>query len=123
MASFTWRRYLHVNTDPNWQVKTFTDTFLNIMLNFIPNETKIFLPRNPPWITKPLTFQSIIKLRIKLCLDAFPIECQQAVESAKLSYLANLGNKVNNPSMSPKSYWKIINIVMNKEHLKYQLFL
>ena len=27
---------------------TFTDTFLDIMPNFIPNETKIFIPRNSP---------------------------------------------------------------------------
>ena len=24
------------------------------MSNFIPNETKKFVPRDPPWITKPL---------------------------------------------------------------------
>ena len=50
----------------------------------------------------------------KIRLDDFRIECQQAVETAKLSYLTNLGNKVNNPGTSQKSYWKIINRVMNK---------
>ena len=50
----------------------------------------------------------------KVRLDAFRVECQQAVETAKLSYLTNLGNKVNNPGTSQKSYWKIINRVMNK---------
>ena len=45
-------------------------------------------------------------------LDAFRIECQQAVESAKLVYLTNLGNKINDPNTSQKSYWKIR--VMNK---------
>ena len=51
---------------------------------------------------------------MKFRFDAFRIECQQAVETAKLSYLTNLGNKVNNPGISPKSYWKIINRVMNR---------
>ena len=37
-----------------------------------------------------------------------------AVDSAKLSYLTNLGNKVNDPNTSQKTYWKIINRVMNK---------
>ena len=46
--------------------------------------------------------------------DAFRIECQQAVESAKLAYLTNLGNKVNDSDTSQTSYWKIINRVMNK---------
>ena len=47
-------------------------------------------------------------------LDTFRMECQQAVETAKLTYFKNLGNKVNGPSASQKSYWKIINRVMNK---------
>ena len=50
----------------------------------------------------------------KYRLDAFRIECQQAVESAKLTYLTTIGNKVNDPNISQKSYWKIINRVMNK---------
>ena len=54
------------------------------------------------------------KARDKIRLDAFRIECQQAVETAKLSNLTNLGNNVNNPGTSQKSYWKIINRVMNK---------
>ena len=36
------------------------------------------------------------------------------MENGKLTYLENLGNKVNDPSTSQKSYWKIINRVMNK---------
>ena len=36
------------------------------------------------------------------------------MDTAKLSYLTNLGNKVNSPGISQKSYWKIINRVMNK---------
>ena len=123
----TWRQYLNINTDPNWKVKAFTDTFLNIISNFIPNETKKIVPRNPPWITKPLKTMLNRKNRLfnnykrhcykaedKVRLDAFRIECQQAVETAKSSYVTNLSNKVNNPGTSQKSYWKIINRVMNK---------
>ena len=119
MTSFPWRHYLNINAD--WQVKTFTDTFLNIMSNFIPNVTKKFVPRNPPWITKPLKTMLNRKNRLfnnykrhgykaedKVRLDAFRIECQQAVETAKSSYLTNLSTKVNNPGTSQNSYWKII---------------
>ena len=97
------------------------------MSKFIPKETKRFVPRNPPWITKPLKAMLNRKNRLfknyrrhsykvedKVRIDAFHIECQQAVETANLSYLMNLGNKVNNPGTSQKSYWKIINRVMNK---------
>ena len=40
--------------DINWQVKTFTEIFLNIMSNYIPNKTKRFVPCDLPWITKPI---------------------------------------------------------------------
>ena len=104
---------------------TFTEIFL--MSNLVPNETKKFVPRDPPWITKPLKTMLNSKNRLfknyekhrykeedKVRFQVFRIECQKAVESAKLSYLTNMGNKVNNPVTSPKSYWKIINRVTNK---------
>ena len=50
----------------------------------------------------------------KVRLDAFRTECQNVVETARLTYLKNLANKVNDPSTSQKAYWKIINRVMNK---------
>ena len=97
------------------------------MSNLIPNETKRFVPRDPPWITKPLKTLLNKKNRFykrykrhgykdedKVRLDGFRVECQQAVESANLSYLTNLGNNVNDPNTSQKIYWKIINKVINK---------
>ena len=97
------------------------------MSNFTPNETKRFVPRDPPWITKPLKTLLIRKNRLfknykkqryknedKVRLVAFRIECQKAVEAAKLSYLTNMGNKVDDSGTSQRSYWKIINRVMNK---------
>ena len=105
MASFQWLQHLSSNTDPNWQVKTFTDTLLNIMSNFIPNETKRFVPRDPPWITKRLKTMLNRKNRPfknykshgykdddKVRLGGFRTEYQQAVETAKLSYLTNIGS-------------------------------
>ena len=97
------------------------------MSHYIPNETKRFIPRDPLWITKPLKTMLNRKNRLyksykrhgykvedKVRLDAFRSECQQEVERAKLSYLKNLGNKVNDPDTSQKVYWKIINKVMYK---------
>ena len=78
------------------------------MSNFIPNETKRFVPRDPPWITKPLKtllnrknrlFKIYKKHRYKnednVRLVPFRIECQNAVEASKLSYLTNMRNKVD----------------------------
>ena len=127
MTNFCWSEQLNLNLDINWQVKTFTEIFLNIMSNYIPNETKRFVPRDPPWITKPIKtmlnrqnmlFKNYIKHRYKDedkdRLDAFRTECQKTVETAKSTYLNNLGNKGNDPSTSQKAYRKIINRVMNK---------
>ena len=55
----------------------------------------------------------VIRRKIKLGFK-FHIECQKAVETAKLSYLRNMGNKLGNPGTSQKSYWEIINRVVNK---------
>ena len=44
MTNFPWFEQLNLNMDINWQVNTFTEIFLNIW----------FVPRDPPWITKPI---------------------------------------------------------------------
>ena len=97
------------------------------MSNFIPEETKRFVLRDPPWITKSLKTMLNRKNRLfnnykkhgyktedKIRLEALRIECKQAVETSKLSYLRNLGNKADSPNISQKSFWIIINRVMNK---------
>ena len=124
MINIPWRQHISLNPGPNWQVKSFTDIFLN-MSTFIRNEIKRNYPRDPPWITKHLNTLLHKKNRLyksykrhgykaKIRLDAFRIECQQAIEMAKLSCLANLEDKLNNLNTTHKSYWKIINRVMNK---------
>ena len=96
------------------------------MSNCIPNGTKRFVPRDPPGITKPM--KTLLNRKNRLYrnykkhdykietdrLDTFRLECHQVVEAAKLNYLKNLGNKANDPSTFQKSYWKIINRLMNK---------
>ena len=127
MFGFPWLDHLNIYQDPNWQIRTFTKLFLNIMSNFIPNETKRIIPRDPPWLTKPLKtmlnrknrlFKNYkshgYKLEDEVRLDNFRKECQETVETAKLTYLTNMGEKLNNPNTSQKSYWNIINKVMNK---------
>ena len=107
MRNFNWGHHLNLNSNPDWQVKEFNKTFLNIMSNFIPNEIRKILPRDNPWITKPLKTMIRKKNRLynsykkhgfrhddKVKLDNFRAECQKAIEDAKNDYLINLGNKV-----------------------------
>ena len=69
------------------------------MHNFIPNEIKTCVPRDPPWINK--TLKTLLKKKNRLYeyykkhgykeedktrLETFRSECQEAVQSAKLSW-------------------------------------
>ena len=54
------------------------------------------------------------QLNDKTRLDNFRLECQKAVEDAKKTYLLNLGNKLQSQNTHGKTYWKIINKVLNK---------
>ena len=127
MSNFPWEQHLNLNRNPDWQAKEFTNILLNIVSNFIPHEVKKILPRDNPWITKPLKTMIKRKNRLyksyknhgyrqddKIRLDNFRIECQKAIEDAKNNYLVNLGNKLHHQHTSGKIYWKILNKVMNK---------
>ena len=70
------------------------------MSNFIPNEVKTFVPRDPPWITKSLKTLLNRKNRLfkdykkhgyeeedKIRLDTW----QKAVKNVKLSYINEHG--------------------------------
>ena len=127
ISNFPWQQHLNLSHDSDWQVKTFTEILLNIMSNFIPNEIKRFVPRDPPWITKQLKTLLNRKNRLfknfkkhgykaddKVRLDLFRKECQEAVNKSKTNYLKNLGNKLNDPNTCQKVYWKVISKVMNK---------
>ena len=52
MTNFPRVRHLSLNTDPDWQVKTFTNILLNIMSNFVPNEVKTICSREPEWFNR-----------------------------------------------------------------------
>ena len=67
ISSFPWSNVLNDNPDPNWQAETFTEVLLNIMTNFIPNETVTLKPRNPTWITKPI--KTMLNKQSKLFLN------------------------------------------------------
>ena len=47
-------------------------------------------------------------------VDLYNNECKNAVAFAKQSYLRNLSCKLNDPNVSTKSYWKILNKIMNR---------
>ena len=117
LENFPWAQQLNLNSDPNWQVKMFHGTFLNIMSNFIPNDVKKCVPRDPPWISRSL--KTLLKKKNRLFdhykkhgykeddktrLETFRTECQEAVQKAKLSYMTNLGHRLKDPGITSKKY-------------------
>ena len=127
ISNFPWREHLNSKQDSNWQAETFTDIILNIMSNFIPNETIRIKPKDPPWIKKQIKTmlnkqnrmyknfkKNGYKTEDKIRLDNFRDECYKAISLAKERYLSSMGQDLANPSTSKRTYWKIINRVMNK---------
>ena len=97
------------------------------MSNFIPNKVIKVVPSEPPWINKTLKnmlnkqnrlFNNYQKHGYKPCdkirVDTFRQECESEVSKAKDNYLKKIGNKLIDPTTSQKTYWKLINRVMNK---------
>ena len=127
ISDYPWRFRLNSNPDPNWQVTLFTETILNIMSNFIPNEIIKVTPKDPPWITKPLKTLLNRQCRLyknykkhgykpedKIRVDNFNAECMVAISKAKETYLDNIGDQLADPNTTQKTYWKILNKIMNK---------
>ena len=108
----------------------------NVPKYHVKHETKRITSRNPPWITKALKPCLIEKNRLfknfkghgyqetdKIRVDNFRKECQDVVDTAKQTYILNLGNKLINLKTREKSYWRILNKVTNKWYQKYLPFL
>ena len=53
LESFDWKNAFS-NCNPNEKVSALTKTVLNIMSNFIPNETILIEDREPLWVTRKL---------------------------------------------------------------------
>ena len=68
--NFDWNRALD-NVSPNRQVSIFNDTILNIISNFMPNETIICDDRDPPWINSKI--KKVINEKIKSIRNAIII--------------------------------------------------
>ena len=118
MSSFPWCQHHNINPDPNLKVKQFTEILLNIMSNFVPRVTKRIVPRDPPWMLnrKNRHFESYKRHGYKpdnIRIDNFRKECQEAVETAELSYSTKIVRKLNDQSTGQKSCWKIINVINN----------
>ena len=124
LESFDWKNAFS-NCNPNEQVSVLTKTLLNIMSNFIPNETILVDDRDPPWITrklksmiqeKNLFYKKYLKPNNQETFQAFS-QIQErvrlAIEDSKKKYYEKLSNKLSNDKFNGKCYWTILKRFFN----------
>ena len=121
---FDWQDHLK---SPNEQVKLLNDVLLNIYSNFIPNQVKTIRPRQAPWITKTVknfprkknhAYRNFVRRGQpddKLeGIQKMVSEGSKLIEDAKRNYVLKAGQTLANPRTSSKTYWTLINTVLNK---------
>ena len=124
---FHWCEHLNKIACPNEQVKLLNEVLLNIYSIFIPNQGKTIRPHQAPWITQ--TVKKFLRKKnhayknfVKNGQPADKLEgiqkmiCEGAkmIEDAKKNYLRKAGQSLANPGTSGKTYWTLINTLLNK---------
>ena len=114
MANFPWVQHLNINTYPNWQVKTFNENLLNIMMNFVPNGTKRFVPRDPPWITK--TLKTMLNRKNRLFKNYKSHGLRKRIKAGSMHSVSIVKKRSKMPSHPTYPLWetKLINLVLLK---------
>ena len=124
---FKWHEDLDKIGCPNEQVKLLNEVLLNIYSNFIPNQTKTIRPRQLPWITQDIkkflrkknhTYKTFMKNgRPEDKLEEMQNMVSEGaimIEDAKGNYLRKTGQTLANQATYNKTYWTLINTVLNK---------
>ena len=95
------------------------------MTNFIPQETKIFNDREPPWINnkaKKMTQEKNkiyqLYLKNKSNMLATKLETLQnlryeTLERCKSKYYENISKKLSSKAIAPKYYWSLLKTMLN----------
>ena len=108
-------------------VKTlFNKTPLNIFRNFIPNRTKTFTDSDPPWMTKDIRNKIKLKntfyrqymrhqMQISSLLKVEDLrnKISNLFTKSKEKYYQRINAKLNDPSLSNKTYWSILKTFYN----------
>ena len=98
------------------------------MSQFIPNKVITINERDPPWLTKSIKNKIKSKHRAyhkflsrgsrpeeKEHINRLHNETNRLIVNAKDDYFYNLGQKLSDPSLGPKSYWTVLNKILNKK--------
>ena len=124
---FRWQEHLDRIICPNEQVKFLNEVLLNIYSNYIPNKVKTIRPCQAPWITQ--TDKNFLRKKNRAYknfmrrgqpvdrlegIQKMITEGSKLIEDAKHNYFLKVGNTLANPETSSRTYWSLINTVLNK---------
>ena len=125
IESFNWEKAFD-GKDIHAQVALFNETLLNIFSNFIPNRTKTFTYSDPPWMTEDIKNKIKLKnnlycqcmkhqtqIRSLLKVEDLRIEISNLITKSKEKYYQRINAKLNDPSLSNKTYWSILKTFYN----------
>ena len=103
------------------------------MSQFIPNKIITINERDappppPPWLTKSIknkikskhrAYHKFLSCRSrpeeKVHINRLRNETNRLIVNAKDDYFYNLGQKLSDPSLGPKSYWTVLNKILSKK--------
>ena len=117
--------------ESNMQVNILTDTFFDIMSNFIPNKIILIDTRDSPWIKKKikvlihdenLVYKNHFKKNNSDTQRAFSqiqTQHQLSIENLKLKHYQKLSNKLSNDIFKGKCYWSILKDFLNSKRIPY----
>ena len=127
MNEFDWDG-LFEGLDVNGRVSLLTETITNIFSNFVPNKTVTIRSKDAVWMTPELKNMLLEKDKLyehyvkrgRKAEDYEPLHeaqsrCKRAVKETKKLYYSNLANSLNDPNLSSKKYWSVLNQFLNKK--------
>jgi len=127
ITDFRWEYHLGKIINPNFQVDFLNNAILNIFNNFVPSSTFTTSLKEPKWINKNV--KNLLKKQKKLYakfktngfkeedkrkVDNIKNECFEAIAASKEHYFKSLGSKLIDKDTGQKTYWKILNGLLNK---------
>ena len=122
---FDWESALNY-IDANDQVSVFNSTILNIISNFIPNETITCDDRDPPWMNsfiknliraKDNFYKKFVRKSNNMyhhyAFKNLQNHLNQSIQIAKQNYFNKIAQSLGDPNTSSKCYWSLLKTLLN----------
>ena len=128
---FDWESALNY-LDASDQVSVFNSTIINIVTNFIPNETKTCDDRDSPWMNSFI--KNLIRAKdnfykkllgkssniYHLCaFKNLHNPLSQSIQIAKQNYVNKIAQRLGDPNTSSKCYWSLLKTLLNGKKIPF----